>query len=377
MIKARLVLVGFWIGFLIIPQVSLSQIDSVFRKKEVTDCEASLAIAAGEFNAGRFFSLPAILKRCLEKGFTKEQKVRAYMLLCQVYLINDSPSEAEASYLKLLKADPEYIANPNTDPVDVVYLSKKFTTRPIFTPHLKVGINTSFTSLIQPFSTNSKPDSVKISSGLKPGWSFGGGLDWNVSDRVSLSGDLTVSKRTFEKEEKSIFRLDETVEIADLVWMDVPIYLKYQGVTGLLRPYAYAGYAYHIRISSAAQLTYNNIKEDGSQAPTNGDVNFSSRQSLLNRSFIIGGGVKYKTGKNYVFADLRMQLGLSNVTIASKSIDLLNTTTYSYINDLYRVNSITFSVGYIIPDYNPRKIGGWQPKGFLGKILYGNKATTQ
>ncbi len=377
MINVRMVLVGLCFGILILPRNAHSQIDSVFRKKEITDCEASLAIAAGEFNSGRFFSLPAILQRCLDKGFTKEQKVRAYMLLCQVYLINDNPAEAEASYLKLLNADPEYIANPNTDPVDVVYLSKKFTTRPIFTPHLKVGINTSFTSLIQPFSTHSKPDSVNFSSGLKPGWSFGGGLDWNVSDRVSLSGDLTLSKRTFEKEEKNIFSLNETVEIVDLFWMDIPIYIKYQGVIGLLRPYTYAGYAYHVRLLSNAQLTYNHIKPDGSQDPTNGDVNFSSKQFLLNRSFIIGGGLKYKTGKNYVFADLRLQIGLSNVTIASKSIDLPNATTYSYVNDLYRVNSLTLSVGYIIPDYNPRKIGGWQPKGFIGKILYGNKAITQ
>src|ERR1051325_7143028 len=104
-------------------------------------CEQTLNQATAEFDAGRFYSLPSILKPCLDKGFSKEQKVRAYLLLTQSYLILNDPIAAENSYLQLLVADPEYVANPVRDPVDVYYLSKKFTTTPVFTPSFFGGAN--------------------------------------------------------------------------------------------------------------------------------------------------------------------------------------------------------------------------------------------
>jgi len=379
--RANWVNIVLWL-LAFIPLMAWSQVDSLATKKQTTDCEASLALANGEFNAGRFFSLPSILKKCLDNGFTKEQKVRAYILLCQVYLINDNPSEAENSYLELLKADPEYIATPEKDPIDVVYLSQKFTTRPVFTPHFKIGINTSFVSVIH---SSDQPDNGTSSYGLKPGYCFGGGLDWNMSDRLSLSADLVFSNRAFVKTTENIFGRDTKEQIARLSWIDIPFYLKFQDYKGIFRPYGYAGYAIHVSVLAKGKYSYFNIDPQGSegevsQFPTQGsDVVFTKNQNLLNQSLVFGGGMKYKWGKNYLFADLRMQLGLSNVTDPSKIITSSDGTInsdaikYTIINDLYRLNSITLSFGYIIPVYNPRKKGGWEPKGLLGKILYGNK----
>jgi Outer membrane protein beta-barrel domain len=365
------------------------QVDSVANKKAVTDCEASLSVANGEFNAGRFFSLPSILKGCLENGFTKEQKVRAYILLCQVYLINDEPAEAEASYLKLLVADPEYIATPELDPIDVVYLSKKFTTRPVFTPHFKVGTNTTFISLIHEPSTNGEPDSVKSSFVPKPGISLGGGLDWNMSDRISMSADVIFSTRKFSKSARGFFGNDRNDQTVTLSWIDLPFYLKYQDYEGKFRPYGYAGYGLHVKLGASAEYTYVNKERPsteggfGTETPTEGSVEkISDKQFLLNQSIVFGGGMKYKIDKNYLFVDLRILLGLSNVTntatiySSGKTYPDPNSLKYNVVNDLYRVNSINLTLGYIFPVYNPRKIGGWRPKGIIGKILYGNAATT-
>jgi len=96
-----------------------------------------------------------LLKPCLDNGFSREQKVRAYLLLTQSYLILDDPISAENSYLQLLKADPEYVANPARDPVDVYYLSKRFTTTPLFTPNFQMGINTSLPRTIYSLNTSS------------------------------------------------------------------------------------------------------------------------------------------------------------------------------------------------------------------------------
>jgi hypothetical protein len=361
------------------PFVVKAQVDSLTNKKEVTDCEASLSLATAEFNAGRFFSLPSILENCLDKGFTKEQRVRAYILLCQVYLINDNPTEAEASYLKLLNADPEYVAKSEIDPIDVVFLSQKFTTRPVFTPHFKGGINVSNVSLIHDQGTSR--DSVSSSYKIKAGWTFGGGIDWNLSDRISLSLDAMLTNRSFQKDDSKIFGGDQRMLVTKLTWIDLPLMIKYQDYIGAFRPYGYLGYSVHFNLSGTEQLSYTNIESptdegQGSQYETAGkDIVFTDRLSFFNRSFVLGGGIKYKVGKNYLFADLRVHVGLSNVTDASKNISFQDEETwkYGFVNDLYRVNSLNLTVGYIFPVYNPRKKGGWEPKGFLGKILYGNK----
>lgn len=385
MSKLTLVYLAFGIIF-ILPIKAFAQLDSLSRRKGSTDCESSLALATSEFNSGRFFSLPAILKNCLSKGFTKEQEVRAYILLCQVYLINDNPLEAENSYLKLLKADPEYIASPDTDPIDVVFLSKKFTTRPIFTPHLKAGWNVADITILRHINSNSEPENITQSYLLKPGFSMGGGIDWNASDRFSLSADILWSSRVFQKNTRGMFILDESRQKTILNWIDFPIYIKFQDYTGLLRPYVYSGFALHAKISSKAQLEYLNKDKSAiegdpeTQSITEGkDVYFTDKQVFLNRSFVIGGGAKYKNGKNFFLVDLRIQLGLNNVTIGDKTIEAadqglgLDVSKYDFINDFYRVNSFTLSLGYIFPFYNPRKTSGWQPKGFLRKFLYGNK----
>jgi Outer membrane protein beta-barrel domain len=357
-----------------------AQVDSLLVGKEKSDCEASLAVAAKEFTEGRFYSLPSILKSCLQKGFTKEQKIRAYILLCQVYLINDNPTEAEASYLKLLTTDPEYIAKPETDPIDVVYLSQKFTTRPVFTPHVKFGINTSFVTIIHERTTSAIP--VKSSYSLKPSWSFGAGLDWNISDRIRFGFDVSLSNRRFQKKESFDFRNDRNEQLIRMLWLDVPFFLKYQDFTGKYRPYAYAGYGFHLSLSSSAQYKYFNIGGDGSQAPTEGPVvDLSAKQNKINQSIILGGGLRYKVGKNFLLADLRIQLGLKNVTKSSSILsDPSNTldpnsVLYNIVVDDYRMNSVTLSLGYVFPFYSPRKKGGWQPGGLLGKILYGKNTT--
>ena len=232
--------------------------------------------------------------------------------------------------------------------------------------------------MIYDMSEGSEPDSVSSEFSMKPGWSAGGGLDWNVSDRISLSADLIFSHRVFQKTTTKVFDFDKNVQIAKLTWLDIPFYLKYQDYTGQLRPYGYLGYALHLNLLAKGQYSSLNIEESGVNAPTEGsDVVFTNKQNFVNRSFVLGGGLKYKIGKNYLFADLRLQLGLSNVTNPSKIIGDTSVdesiTKYNITRDMYRVNSITLSVGYVIPFYDPRKKGGWEPKGFLGKILYGNK----
>jgi hypothetical protein len=322
-----------------------------------TDCEQTLNLAAAEFDAGRFYGLPDILKSCLEKDFSKEQRIRAYLLLTQTYLILDNPAAAENSYLQLLKADPEFVANPVRDPIDVYYLSKKFTSTAIFTPHFRIGANTSLPRTIYDLNTSSGMSQRSDNKTFKIGYLIGGGVDWNINERWSLCLGLEYSKKDF----KSSFN-DNTqgyqgrfTEKQD--WIDVPLYVKYSLDSGKIRPFAYAGIAANLLIG--AKLSPEGVDQD---APTHGATQTSqipdvdirkSMRNFFNRSLVLGGGAKYKVGKNFFYVDLRYMAGLTNIAKNAQFNPLL--VTFQYQSPLFRLDNLSISFGFVKPLYDPRK----------------------
>ncbi len=338
-----------------------------------TECEQSLTIAQDEFDAGHFYGLPAILKDCLQK-FSTEQRVRAYMLLAQSYLLIDDHIAAEDSYMKLLQADPEYLADVSKDPIDIFYLSKKFTTTPVFTPHVRAGVNTSIYRLIHEVNTFSEP--VTTQHILKFPFQAGGGIDWNVNENLSLCSEVNFSRKVFAINYTGNFKQDTQSYTEKQNWIDVPLYLKYSDSEGKVRPFGYLGYALNFLFSPSAAIRYiNNTTDtkDGeittSQAPTTGpDIKLGYKRNTLNQSLVIGGGFRYKIGKDFVFVDARYMAGLTNLTkketnyyqsekSAGNDYTLAETTIkYAFIGDYFRLDNVSISIGYVKPIYHPSRV---------------------
>jgi Outer membrane protein beta-barrel domain len=352
-----------------------------------SDCIQLLNQAENEFNAGHFYGLSSLLQDCLESnGFTNEQKVRVYMLLTQSYLLTDDPIAAENSFLSLLKADPEYVADEKKDPVDVYYLSKKFTTTPRFIPTLfKLGTNTSFIKTIHRINTNSTPDSTREKHNLKLGFQIGTGIDWNVNDNFSIGTELGFAQRSFETTVSGIFGDDDQVATENQYWFDVPVYVKYADHLGPVRPFGYVGFSLNFLISDKAKLEYNNrtpaitpgesSDENRTQGP---DVDLMYKRNFFNRSIVFGGGIRYKLGKDFIMIDARYIAGLSNITNEKRNfyndendqgLDMASTSVkYSFIGDYFRVNNLSLSVGYVKPLYDPRKIKKAHTKSAMKRI---------
>jgi hypothetical protein len=325
-----------------------------------TNCEQILIQADDEFNAGRFYGIPALLKPCLDGGFSNEQKVRAYLMLTQAYLILDDPIAADDSYLRLLKADPEYVANTARDPIDVYYLSKKFTAIPIFTPHLRMGLNTSLPRTIHEISTSGTPlDSRDI---LKVGFQAGVGVDWNLNNHWSIGVEGNYSYKSFKRETNGFFDADEQIIVEKQNWFDVPMYLKYSDDSGKIRPFGYLGFAINLLLSARGpDWLFKNNNSDGSAKETTDQAEvLTSKRNFINRSLVIGGGVKYKVGKDFVYVDLRYMAGLSNLTKVDNNFYKdgnfdTSVPKYAEVSDLFRLDNLSLSFGYIHPIYNPRK----------------------
>ncbi|MBL7859817.1 MAG: PorT family protein [Cyclobacteriaceae bacterium] len=326
-----------------------------------SDCEQILIQADDEFNAGRYYGIPALLKPCLDQGFSSEQKVRAYLLLTQAYLILDDPIAADDSYLKLLRADPEYVANPARDPIDVYYLSRKFISTPVFTPHLRAGFNTSLVRTIHDVSTSGNP--VETKNLLRVGVQAGAGIDWNINNRWSLCGEANYSYKAFAQDKMPYFDADEGRYVERQNWFDFPLYVKFSDDSGKIRPFSYAGFAINLLFTArGVNWIYTDQKPDGSKKEATGPTEpLAFKRNLINQSLVVGGGLKYKIGKDFVYADIRYMMGLTNLTKLetnyyneegefSSSVPF-----YNHVSDLFRLDNISISAGYIHPIYNPRK----------------------
>lgn len=337
-------------------------------------CEETLNQAAAEFDAGRFYSLPAVLKACLEKGFTQEQRFRAYYLLAQAYLVLDDPIAAEDSYLKLLRENPEFVPNEKNDPIDLVYLSRKFTTRPRFTPHYRMGANISVPRVI--YDVNTFSSDVSIDRTPQVGIQFGAGLDWNINDNWSIGTEANFATKSFSEIVLRVAKEDKAEIIDRSTWLDVPILIKYSSDSGKWRPFAYAGFAMNLLLSSNASLTFTDYTGNNLKPSEGPDENLAYKRNFLNKSIVVGGGIKYKIGKDYIYADARYMMGLTNLTIPEKNYyktdgtTLANTVTeYQYTSDFFRLDNLSLSVGYIRPIYDPRKIKKLSAKGFFRKLF--------
>lgn len=360
-----------------------------------TDCLTTLSHAESEFAAGRFFGIPAMLDDCLKGNrFSNEEKVRVYMLLTQVYLLTDNHTAADDAYLRLLNANPEFVPS-DLDPIDVIYLSKKFTSRPIFTPHLKAGGNVSSQAVIYAQNVVTTPDSTRIRNRALPGWSVGGGVEWNITDNVGIGIEGFLSQKRFRTDIDHLFDHDDGVTVERQLWIDIPLYLRYQWHQGKIRPFAYAGGAVNLLLMAQVEESYNDRTErpgDDNMNGTDDDIdlvsptsavprNITYKRNFFNRALVFGGGAKIKIGKDFIVVDVKYMPGLSNVTnvkynnYASKDRTELDPsmTQFASIGDVFRVNNVSFSVGYVRPLYNPRRAARVNTKSVSRKMMRNDK----
>jgi len=340
-------------------------------------CEEQLNAATAEFDAGRFYGVPAMLKSCIDKGFTREQRQRAYLLLTQTYLLLEDPIGADNSYLELLRANPEFLPDTALHQIEVVYLSKRFTASPIFSIYGKIGGNTSVARVIDQVFTYSSPNSQPDDKyTLRPGWQFGFGGDWNITDRISLSAELNYALTAFKRERTEIFGKDILESSDQQSWLTVPLLVKYTDNIGQIRPFGYVGYSMNFLFSDKLKVINQNRDEnpDDASGAVSSEVyespsrDFTSIRNRINQAIIIGGGARLKSGLNYWFVDVRYSFGLKN--LIKEDAVFLNEEVYrsGHVDDFLKLDNLSVSIGYVYPLYKPRKVKNVRTKSVLKRI---------
>jgi opacity protein-like surface antigen len=333
------------------------------------ECELTLTRATEEFNAGHLYGIPAILNDCLNKNQNNEWRQRAYLLLAETYLLLEDPIGAENSYLEVLRANPEYVTDPQRDPIDLVYLSKKFTATPIFAFYAMLGPNTSPIRVIHDVTIGGESQ-TRESYKLRLGWQIGGGVDYNYNDNISFSAGFNYVFTGFQHVTTDLFGANkDIVEFLDRqTWAVVPVTLKYSHAVGNVRPYGYVGYSANFLMRDKGILNVYNrdARESSSEVPSDAlasanaetpNLNLNDHRQRWNGSFLLGGGVKYKYKLDFFFVDVRYSFGTKNLTNTQNRFNnYAGGLPYPYVDDDFRMDNFAISVGYIRPFYKPRKL---------------------
>ncbi|HTE28843.1 MAG TPA: outer membrane beta-barrel protein [Chryseolinea sp.] len=348
------------------------------------ECELILVQATDEFNAGHLYGIPAMLKDCLDKNENREWRQRAYLLLSETYLLLEDPIGAEQSYLNVLWANPEFVTDETRDPIDLVYLSRKFTATPIFSFHGYAGPNISPVRVIHDVRIGGESYTDEKYQ-MRLGWQVGVGMDFNYNDYLSASLGVNYQQTSFKHTTTELFgRGKDIVDFIDHQnWAAIPLAVKYSQAEGKIRRYVYAGYSFNFLLGDKADVEINNRDDKPEQKgeyssfdKSISNISLKQNRSATNGAFFVGGGLKYKYNLDYFYVDMRYSLGIKNlVKLENRFESVVEGLPFPYVDDDLRLDNLAISVGYIHPLYKPRKLKNARTKSVLRKIEKEDNAT--
>jgi hypothetical protein len=366
---------------------------SVFAQTE--DCELTLNKAEDEFAAGHFYIIPSLINNCLS-SFSKEQRQRAYLLLSETYLLLDDPIGAKQSYLQLLNANPKFLPDTATHPIDLIYFSRRFTATAIFSWYAKIGSNVSPIRVIYDRDAFGQTD-AKEEYNLMAGYHAGVGGDYYLTEKIGVRAELNFLFTGFKHASSNYFNstlygTSDRKEVTNRQsWISLPLMLTFSDDLGKYRPYAYAGYAFHYLLTDRANIITMDQKpgssenvENNQESPT---YDFIYKRNRFNQSILAGGGLKVKVGLDFLFVDVRYNMGLKNIVNPKgdygdyenfsgneqlNSTEFLRTlepiALYSHVEDYFKMDNFSLSFGFIRPLYKPRELKNARTKSVLRRM---------
>jgi hypothetical protein len=161
--------------FILVCLSAFIALHGISQTSENEGCVLVLKEAEGLYEQGKLELIPMILKECLENGFNKEEKVKAYRLLTLTYIFDDNTEMADQTMELMLKLSPEHKINQAIDPVEFIYLYNSFRTSPVASFGISGGANISMGRLLETYSLDNSTSNTTYFSQA----GFQGGIHGN------------------------------------------------------------------------------------------------------------------------------------------------------------------------------------------------------
>ncbi len=336
--------------FLFAVSITLS---SNFVYGQSTSCAQTLRLAQSVYEQGRLQELNGILQACLQNGFTRQERVEAFKLLTLAYIYQEEPEQADESMLSLLRTDPYFEINESADPAEFVALYRTFRTYPIYRAGMKLGVNLSSPNIRERVIA---VEGASISYSPKIDFQFGAAFEIPISRRFILASELNFQLKSFYYNlDKDLGNdLENTTEgLEKQTWISLPVQVQYSLVPdSKFNPFIAIGASADYLASSSISL--NRVAVNAAASPQR---TFDIDRNAFNVNLLISGGAKYKIGGGMLLVELRYSYGL--LEVSSRDHAFSNSTLlfdYSYADSVFKMNSISATIGYVFNVFNPKKL---------------------
>lgn len=332
---------------------------------QLTSGAQTLRLARATYEQGRLHEIPSILESFLPK-FNKQEKVEAYKLLTLSYIYLEEPEKADDAMLKLLQTDHYYQINLKDDPAEFIALYRTFRTVPIYRIGAKLGANATQPNVKSYLPSNDGTSKYTF------GFGFQGGFvgEYPLTKNLTLSAEFNLQLKSLGYENK-VDKLDYTKGDDSTIpenfitytttgkekqtWISVPISVQYAFLKkNKLNPYVALGIS--ADYLSKATNTFSREKVDRSSYDEQSeDITFQRNQ--FNFSALASAGIKVKVPNGFAVAEARYIYGFSTITNSERMYDLYTKTipTDGYVDALFSINSVSFTIGYVYNVFNPKK----------------------
>ncbi|MEX0981202.1 MAG: hypothetical protein WD577_09405 [Bacteroidales bacterium] len=325
---------------------------SILALQAQNTCTEQLRIAQRSFDDGQLDGIPTMLSDCMKSGFTNEEKANAYKLLIQTYLFSEKIQEADEVMMQFLSEFPSYSIAVN-DPKEFISLYNTYRTTPIFKLEVLGGLRLGFPFVSEDFSAS--PGNSDI-----PEYFMGAGfgLEANyiniITGNFSYSAGLSFTYLSTGYWDEPYYY--STIEATFWnMYTGIPLSIRYDYDFRGLNLFAIAGIEPVYLVNSRMDFTRtDNII---GREPITGVENLTFYHRKMDVRPFFGAGIYVNLGRDQLTASINYKFStinqidennyLSNWTLNEK---------YLAIEDELFINQLSFSISYIRPIYNPKKI---------------------
>jgi hypothetical protein len=319
------------------------------------NCVQNLRDARNAYDEGKLQDMPNLLSKCIDNGFTNEEKVEALRFLTLSYLFSEEQEKAEIAYLRLLKINPEFQVNEETDPTELIILSENYDTDPKFFYGLKLGSSYNFIDITEYYPVFNQAGR----GSYEPPIGFGAGLffQYPINDDFTANAEVhynyrgTVLNRLIERAEGGSGGLQIITE--NQQWIEMPLLINYKiPLVDKFLLEATAGPSLHYLLSSYLSV------QGGREEINNLDmIDFRNQ---LNVSGILGLRGNFKQlGRNYITVEALYQYRfIEEVDFDSPGRSQLNydLLQVAYAENQYKGHAFILRLGFRFPRFNPELI---------------------
>ncbi|MFK7797350.1 MAG: outer membrane beta-barrel protein [Aureispira sp.] len=396
--------------------VTLTQVCtlSAQRKKGTSSDNCNLDEAKRWYEEGNLERVESI-ETCASdpKSMSSEKRLEAFELITESYLYRNKIGAADKSFREMLRIDPLYkpdLTGESQESYDLIYLSQTFNRNPIFSMYFGGGLNFTLVEQMQNYGVDNTSGRSDREGYLRQnvfGVNASIGFELPLLYNFDLTLDATFGYRTYAFGDTlymSVGSTNPTTQTGDQAhnndlgtyqgnpvpystltfkenqyWIDIPLMLRYN-ITKFegLMPYIYAGVAANFLISADLQdvsrtTTAEPIGLRDQSVPTK-QINITNNKTsvandtlptmrtMVNVSFVAGAGMKFRVGRNFLYADFRysrMFLNAVNTDNRYTNPELLYN--YGHVDNDFRMDNFALTIGFIKAFYMPRKKRQYDP----------------